>query len=151
MLRCLHRPLLHVVLLVVALVASSALLSPRADAMTLSQRERIIHVAASKRGAPYRWGAVGPRSFDCSGFTRWVFAHVGRHLPRTSREQAAYAHPVRRSHRRIGDLVFFRSHGRVYHVAIYAGHNMVWHSPRPGRRVGKERLWTSSVTYGRVG
>jgi cell wall-associated NlpC family hydrolase len=80
-----------------------------------------------------------------------VFSRVGRHLPRTSRAQAGAARHVARSHRRSGDLVFFRSHGRVYHVAIYAGGNRVWHSPRPGERVKLSRIWTRSVSYGRVG
>ena len=148
--RCLTRSLLHVVVVVVALLASSALYTPSADAMTHHKRERLLHVAASKKGAPYRYGADGPRRFDCSGYTKWVFARVGKHLPRTSRAQARYAHHVRKSHRRTGDLVFFKSHGRVYHVGIYAGRNTIWHSPRPGRRVGKERIWTSSVSYGRI-
>jgi len=151
MLRCVHRSFLHVVLLTVALVASSALLTPHADAMTFTTRERVLHVAASKRGAPYQWGAVGPRSFDCSGYTQWVFARVGRHLPRTAAAQAGYARHIPASQRRIGDLVFFHSGRYVYHVGIYAGGNMIWHSPRPGRRVHRERLWTRAVSYGRVG
>jgi cell wall-associated NlpC family hydrolase len=118
--------------------------------MTLTTRHRILHVAASKRGAPYMYGAEGPRRFDCSGYTHWVFARVGRHLPRTAAAQARYAHRIRASHRRLGDLVFFRSGGHVYHVGIYAGHNTVWHSPRPGQRVHRERIWTRSVSYGRV-
>jgi cell wall-associated NlpC family hydrolase len=148
--RSVHRSLVHAAVVVIALIASSAFLAPSADAMSHHQRMHLLHVAASKRGTPYRYGATGPRAFDCSGYTRWVFARVGRHLPRTSRAQAGYAHHVRASHRRKGDLVFFRSGGRVYHVGIYAGHNRVWHAPRPGRRVGEERIWTRSVSYGRV-
>ncbi len=115
-----------------------------------SARSHVLHIAASKKGTPYRYGANGPRAFDCSGFTRWVFARVGKHLPRTSRAQAAFARHVRKSQRRTGDLVFFRSRGRVYHVGIYAGHNRIWHAPRTGERVHLERIWTRSVSYGRV-
>ena len=146
----LRRSLVHAAIVVGALVASSATLAPAADAMTQSTRSHVLHIAASKKGTPYRYGATGPRAFDCSGYTRWVFAKVGRHLPRTSRAQARYARHITRSHRRAGDLVFFRSHGRVYHVGIYAGRNSVWHSPRPGQRVKRDRLWTRSVSYGRV-
>jgi cell wall-associated NlpC family hydrolase len=144
-----RRSILHAVILVGALVASLALVSP-AEAMTAQARDRVVHIAASKQGTPYRYGATGPRAFDCSGFTRWVYSKTGRHLPRTSSAQAAAARHVNRADRRPGDLVFFRSGGHVYHVAIYAGHNSVWHSPRPGERVHRERIWTSSVSYGRV-
>ena len=132
-----------------ALVATSLLAVP-ADAMSMQTRERVIHIAASKQGTPYRYGATGPRAFDCSGFTRWVFGKIGRHLPRTSSQQSRAVPHVRRSHRRIGDLVFFRSGGHVYHVAIYAGRNTIWHAPRPGERVHRERIWTPAVSYGRV-
>lgn len=133
-----------------ALVASSATLIPTAEAMTQQTRTQLLNVAASKRGAPYRYGATGPRAFDCSGYTRWVFARVGKRLPRTSRAQARFARPVSRSHRRSGDLVFFSSHRRVYHVGIYAGGNAIWHAPGTGGRVHRQRLWTTRVSYGRV-
>lgn len=148
-----RRPLLHALVLVPvvfgALVASLALSSP-AEAMSAQARDRVVHVAASKAGAPYRYGADGPRAFDCSGYTKWVFSKLGRHLPRTSSAQAGAVRHVRRADRRRGDLVFFRSGGHVYHVGIYAGHNRVWHSPRPGQRVHREHIWTRSVSYGRV-
>ena len=150
MLASLRHSLAHLLILVVALVASSAVLAPSSDAMSRHTRHSVLQIAASKRGAPYRYGATGPRAFDCSGYTRWVFRKVGRHLPRTSRAQARYAHHIRKSHRRKGDLVFFSSHGRVYHVAIYAGHNRIWHAPRPGKHVTLARLWTRHVFYGRV-
>lgn len=134
----------------VVLVVSLGLLAPPAEAMSRHTRDRVLHVAASKKGAPYRYGATGPKAFDCSGYTRWVLRKVGRRLPRTSRDQHRATRHVTRSHRRSGDLVFFRSHGRVYHVAIYAGHNRIWHAPRTGERVHRERLWTRRVSYGRI-
>jgi cell wall-associated NlpC family hydrolase len=144
------RVLVHLLVVLVALVASSAALAPSADAMSRHTRHHLMKIAASKKGAPYRYGATGPHAFACSGYTRWVFRKVGRHLPRTSRAQARHAHHIKKSHRRTGDLVFFRSGGRVYHVGIYAGHNRIWHAPRPGKRVTKARIWTSHVRYGRI-
>ena len=49
--------------------------------------EHVIDIAKSKLGAPYVYGASGPDSFDCSGFTSWVFGQVGISLPRTADEQ----------------------------------------------------------------
>jgi len=140
-----------VLILVAALVASTFLVSPSANAMSVQARSRVVHVAASKAGTPYVYGASGPSAFDCSGFTRWVYAKVGRHLPRTSSAQAGAVRHVRASDRRPGDLVFFSSGGHVYHVAIYAGGDSVWHAPRPGESVHREHLWTHGVSYGRVG
>jgi cell wall-associated NlpC family hydrolase len=137
-------------LVVLGVVVTSSSLAVPADAMTVQTRERVVHIAASKKGTPYRYGAVGPNAFDCSGYTRWVFARVGRHLPRTSSAQAGAVRRVSRSARRSGDLVFFRSGGHVYHVGIYAGHGYVWHAPRTGQRVHREKLWTRAVSYGRV-
>jgi len=147
----LFRHALQAVALAAAVLITSTVLSSPADAMTARTRESVLHVAAAQKGVPYRYGGTTRRGFDCSGYTRYVFARVGRHLPRTSAAQSRSVHHVRRSHRRRGDLVFFRSGGHVYHVGIYAGRGRIWHAPRPGQRVHKERLWTRhGVSYGRV-
>lgn len=109
---------------------------------------RALAEAASKSGAPYVYGAAGPAAFDCSGLVQWAFAQVGVSLPRTSAAQAAattrVAAPI------VGDLVFFHNAGSVYHVGIYAGGGQVVHASKPGVPLGKARIWTSSVFYGRV-
>jgi cell wall-associated NlpC family hydrolase len=107
--------------------------------------------ARSRKGSPYRYGATGPHRFDCSGLTRWVYAHVGKSLPHSSSAQVRDVSRVwhRRNVRR-GDLVFFTSRGSVYHVAIYAGHGYIWHAPHSGTRVRRDHIWTSNVFYGRV-
>jgi cell wall-associated NlpC family hydrolase len=49
----------------------------------------VLRTGDSYRGIKYVWGGNTPaQGFDCSGFTKYVFAksHVG--LPRTSREQS---------------------------------------------------------------
>lgn len=121
-------------------------------AQRVAQRKRfsnrVVAKARSRAGSPYVWGATGPHAFDCSGLTQWVYGKVGKRLPRTSDAQAGATRRVHRPRR--GDLVFFHSGGDVYHVGIYAGKNMIWHSSRPGRPVSKERIWSSSVFYGRV-
>jgi cell wall-associated NlpC family hydrolase len=115
----------------------------------LSFGERTVRIAAEYAGVPYRSGGTSPRGFDCSGFTRFVFGKLHQHIPRSSQEQ--YDAAVRVRHPQIGDLIFYHSGGGgpVYHVAIYAGHGKVWHSPRPGERVRKERIWTRHWTAGR--
>lgn len=111
---------------------------------------KVLARGYSLRGVRYRYGGTTPRGFDCSGFTKYVYRKSGVNLPRRASIQARYAKRISRSRARAGDLVFFRSGGRVYHVGIYVGHNKVLHSPRPGRRVGVERIWTRNVRFGRV-
>ncbi|HST85011.1 MAG TPA: NlpC/P60 family protein [Kineosporiaceae bacterium] len=111
----------------------------------------VIKRAAAQRGKPYRWGATGPRAFDCSGYVTYVMKGVGvKNLPRTSSAMAKKAKRVSKSHRKVGDLVFFTSGGRVSHVAVYAGHGKIWHTPGSGRSVTKVKIWTSSYRVGRV-
>jgi cell wall-associated NlpC family hydrolase len=53
----------------------------------------VLRKASSLRGRPYHYGASGPRSFDCSGFTRYVFrTAVGRSLPHSSAAQYRLSH-----------------------------------------------------------
>ena len=106
--------------------------------------------ARSRKGSPYAYGAMGPHRFDCSGLTRWVFAHVGKSLPHSSSAQAGKVKRINRSNARRGDLVFFYGHGSVYHVAIFAGHGLIWHAPYSGTRVRQDRIWTKNVFFGRV-
>jgi cell wall-associated NlpC family hydrolase len=110
---------------------------------------RAWQVARHQLGAPYAYGRSGPGAFDCSGLTYYAFhrkAHF-RGFPRTSGAQARYAHPIKRSQLRRGDLVFFTSGGHVYHAAIFAGwrhgHRVVLHAPHPGTRVRIDPIWTS--------
>ena len=73
-------------------------------------------------GRKYRYGATGPKTFDCSGFTSYVFRNIGIELPRTSRMQYGLGEKIERTDLREGDLVFFSSpssgRGKVGHVGI---------------------------------
>ncbi len=95
---------------------------------------RALAFAESQLGKPYRYGAVGPHSYDCSGLVLAAWRAAGVSLPRTSQQQYAQGHRIARSQLRIGDLVFFYG-ARPSHVAMYAGDAMVIHAPRPGKNV----------------
>ena len=109
----------------------------------------VVDLAARMIGRPYVWGAEGPRSFDCSGLTQYVFGEFGVDLPRRAVQQSKVGDPTGRRLRR-GDLVFFYSGGGVYHVGIYAGRGYIWHASQPGVPVKKVKIWTSQVFYGRL-
>ncbi|MFD1660027.1 C40 family peptidase [Streptomyces caeni] len=120
------------------------------DAAAVTPATKALRAAASKKGAPYKWGATGPRRFDCSGLTLYAYKKAGKKLPRTAAAQYNKTHHVSSSHRRAGDLVFFHSGRNIYHVGIYAGKGKIWHSPRTGDVVRLQKIWTKSVWYGRV-
>jgi peptidoglycan DL-endopeptidase CwlO len=106
-----------------------------------------VGVAASHAGEPYVYGAAGPSSFDCSGFTQYVYSRLGVSLPRTAAEQQAAVAPVSRSSAQPGDLIFMGS--PAYHVGIYAGNGQFWTAPKPGDVVRLEPIWDPGYTVGR--
>jgi len=82
---------------------------------------RIMDEAMKHIGARYRSGSKGPSSFDCSGFTSYVFGRSNLNIGCSSRDQYARNIPISRSEMQRGDLVFFTSpnSGRnVGHVGI---------------------------------
>lgn len=82
----------------------------------------LVEEAKSHLGARYRSGSKGPHSFDCSGFTSYVYKQLGTgNIGASSRDQYARNVPVKRDNLQPGDLVFFTSphSGRnVGHVGI---------------------------------
>ncbi|MFE5854925.1 NlpC/P60 family protein [Streptomyces sp. NPDC056500] len=101
----------------------------------------------SKIGTPYVYGASGPNSFDCSGFTSWSFAQAGISIPRTSQAQAGIGTRISsQSDLRQGDLVFF--YGDLHHVGFYAGNGQVLHSPRTGAVVRYESINNMPFQFG---
>jgi cell wall-associated NlpC family hydrolase len=122
--------------------------SSNAYAATLAAKA--VKVAASKKGSPYRWGATGPNSFDCSGLALYSYKKAGRKIPRTTQAQYNNTRHISAAGRRQGDLVFFHYGSSVYHVGIYAGSGKIWHAPKTGSTVRLEKIWDKSVWYGRV-
>lgn len=112
-----------------------------APAAAGSVGSRIVAEAAKHKGTPYVWGATGPSSFDCSGFTGYTFKKMGISLPRTAQAQYDAAQHLSRSQAQPGDLIFQGGPNSVYHVAIYAGNGKIWTAPEPGESVKLGNLW----------
>jgi cell wall-associated NlpC family hydrolase len=102
-------------------------------------RSVVSNIALSQLGKHYVWGAVGPRTFDCSGFTSYVYRKLGINIPRTSRRQAEFGKLIRFNQLRSGDLVFFdtsrQRRGFVNHVGIYLGNNKFIHASSARHKV----------------
>lgn len=83
--------------------------------------QEMLSFAATFTGTRYRYGATGPKAFDCSGFTSYVFRQFGYDLNRTSRQQIHDGEKIKRDELRPGDLVFFNGravNNRIGHVGI---------------------------------
>ena len=81
----------------------------------------LLAEAQSHIGKRYRSGAKGPGTFDCSGFSGYVYRQFGYSIGAYSRDQYKIGKNIDRKDLRKGDLVFFtsRSSGKnVGHVGI---------------------------------
>jgi cell wall-associated NlpC family hydrolase len=110
---------------------SSGVRIPRSPAPT-AVAARVLETAHQYVGTPYTWGGNTPESgFDCSGFTKYVFAAQGIRLPRTSREQARAGQEVALDFAAFlpGDILLFAEPNEaISHVAIYVGDGRIIHS-----------------------
>ncbi len=136
---------------IAALAASAALVSPVALAVTSTVHPDQAHAsrispwgtkavkfALKQRGKPYKFGATGPGSYDCSGLVQTAYRHAGLKIPRTTGGQLHHlGHRVSLRKLHTGDLVF-QSAG---HVALYYGHNKIVEAPHTGARVHSARMY----------
>lgn len=114
--------------------------------------QKIKSIALSYLGTPYRWGGTTPQAFDCSGFTRYVYAKLGIKLPRTAREQYKVGIPVKAGLWRTGDLVFFdMKKGYVSHVGLYLAGKSFIHASNPQSGVRIDSLSCGSYKKCYVG
>ncbi len=96
----------------------------------------VIATAKNYIGSKYVYGASGPNSFDCSGFTSYVFKLHGISLSRTAQGQYSNGTAVARSDLQAGDLVMFGSSASgINHVGIYIGGGQIVHAANPSRGV----------------
>jgi cell wall-associated NlpC family hydrolase len=139
-------------------------------------REKLISVADTYKGIPYRRGGASTSATDCSGLTMQIYRDLGLNLPRSSSEQFHVGIPRKKDELEKGDLVFFsttspykkikvqskknpnkkivkyiKAPRRITHVGIYVGDGKFIHAPRPGHTVTVESLNTSYYRKNYVG
>ncbi len=139
-------------------------------------REKLVSVADTYKGIPYKRGGATSSATDCSGLTMQVYRDMGLNLPRSSREQFHVGIPRKKDELEKGDLVFFSTNSpykkikirnkknprkkivkyinaprRITHVGIYVGDGKFIHAPRPGHSVTVESLDTNYYKKNYVG
>lgn len=81
----------------------------------------LLKEAHTHMGKRYRSGSKGPSTFDCSGFSSYVYRQFGYSLSSSSSAQYSDGVEVKKGDLRPGDLVFFNGRARgkgVGHVGI---------------------------------
>ncbi len=106
----------------------------------------VLEIAARYVGVPYVYGGSSPSGFDCSGFTKYVYAQLGISLPRSSSAQRNVGTAVSAADALPGDLIWSPGH-----VGIYAGDGLQIDAPRPGKTIQFRGIWQSNPTFIRVG
>lgn len=109
-------------------------------------------------GKKYVWGATGPHTYDCSGFTQKIYDDLGIKIPRVSRHQATVGELVYFSDLQKGDMVFFETNkkrpGRVTHVGIYLGNGDFIHASSTAKEIvicnfDKDCFYKETFLWGR--
>ena len=100
-------------------------------------RYRMLQIAKSTIGVPYRWGGNNPREgFDCSGLMKYVHKQAtGIIIPRTAAQQRDNSKTISYNQLQPGDMLFFKTGKRSNHVGIYVGNRQFVHAPSGGKRV----------------
>ncbi len=95
---------------------------------------RVVQLAKQYLGTPYVYGGNGPKGFDCSGFTSFIYRQLGYSLNRVAHDQLKNGVAVSKNELKPGDLVLFKraNSSNVHHVGIYAGDGMMIHAPQTG-------------------
>ncbi|MBC2271090.1 SH3 domain-containing protein [Listeria welshimeri] len=125
----------------------------KASAATNTNRtfDELYAEAKKHLGKPYTWGARGPNTFDCSGYTQYVYKAVtGIKIADTSAAQYAAADKVKNGDQKPGDLVYFTEPN---HVGIYIGNGQMINAQDNGVTIDNLNVsyWKQHfVGYGRI-
>lgn len=96
-----------------------------------SKGEQVVEYAKKYLGCKYVYGASGPSTFDCSGFTMYVMKNFGVTLSHSATAQSKVGTYVAKESLQPGDLVFFTDYETgegIGHCGIYIGNGDFIHA-----------------------
>lgn len=102
----------------------------------------VVDRAYAQIGKPYKWAAVGPNSFDCSGLVGYCLTGRYSRLATT----ATIARWTRVTNPRPGDICVYHNYSTGSgHTGVYIGNGQMIHAPRSGDVVKvsavQSRMW----------
>lgn len=104
--------------------------------------DKVVALAKQYLGCSYVYGGSGPKSFDCSGFTQYIYKQFGISLAHSAVSQANNGTYIAKSNLQLGDLVIFRDWDNVSigHCGIYIGGGNFIHAANSKRGVVTDTL-----------
>ena len=118
------------------------------------RKETLYRTLTEQLGKPYKYGAVGPWNFDCSGLAQYAYLKVGVSLPRIAADQAKVGELVDKKDLKFGDILFFaKDKVNINHEGIYLEKGKMIHAPQTGEVVKispvdegyYEKTWVKAV------
>ncbi|MFL5727157.1 MAG: C40 family peptidase [Chloroflexota bacterium] len=142
------------VVMAASILIGSAPASPAAAASLVpgSEAAQIIRIAKAQLGDPYRYGAMGPSAFDCSGLVLYSYkaagdyAVVGSGRYRSARSLYYHFRSLGRASRtggQPGDIVIW---GSGSHAGIYLGNGYAISALTRGVRIHRLYALTAPFT-----
>ena len=131
------------------LIAKQALIDNTARVTIVTKK---LHKYVNKTW--YVFSGSTPRGWDCSGLVKWYYKQLGKELPHSATAQKYAGKPRKYSEAKakVGDIIWFPGHD-----GIYVGNGYMIHSPHPGVRTQRYKVWqwakdngTNNVTYTRL-
>lgn len=113
-----------------------------AELIASASGNSVAEFAKQYIGYNYVYGGSGPTSFDCSGFTMYVFKQFGINLPHNAVTQSNYGAYVSKDNLVPGDLVIFNNYANtsIGHAAIYIGNGRIVHAANSSRGVTTDTI-----------
>lgn len=104
----------------------------------------LVRLVRSQIGKPYKWAAVGPNSFDCSGLVYWALKQSG--FPKAPRFTTATFGTWAKANgwTRINSAAQFQAGDVVLkagHMGVCSGPGRMIDAPHTGAFVREENLW----------
>lgn len=98
--------------------------SVRAVSARTVKINKAINFALAQRGDRYKWGASGPRKWDCSGLIMKSYQKAGKKLPHQTGGIQKKGKKVSKKNLKRGDIIF----PQRGHVGIYLGNGKMVHA-----------------------
>lgn len=129
-----------------AAVKTDAQKKAKKKAATRKNQQKIVKFAKKQIGKKYRYGGMGPQSFDCIGIVYYVFKNSGAKLKsymsydkvcHMKTRFAKYIVSHRPSKAKAGDIVIFYSGNHVKHACIAIGNGRCVNASKSGVKTKK--------------